>query len=148
MCTQSSKHPRLVPALCWRVCLFAVLVSLLACKPAYITEEKELSDRATSRINPTNLQAWAVTNLSSRSAHEDIAAEDLPSEILNLYDGEPRSYVHTNLGEERCIVISWGSGFGHRGFLIGSSKYRPVIGDNPMYVVEWIPGVYFCSQTR
>jgi hypothetical protein len=125
-----------------------VLVVLSACKPAYIAVEKELSDRAKSRINPTNLQAWAVTYLSSHSADEEIPPADLSSDIRSLYDYDPIAYVQTNLGEGSCIVIGWSSGLGKKGFLVAGPQFRPVIGDNPMYIEEWIPGVYFCSQTR
>lgn len=47
---------------------------------------------------------------------------------------------------ETYLMVHWGSGFGHWGFLVGSPHFRT---RDPFYqTVEWIPGLYFFADNR
>ncbi len=125
-----------------------IVLAALACTPAYVTEERELEKLARRSMNPTNLQAWAQDYLSTYQDDDAIPVELMPSQIREMFEQEPTAYVMEEKPGERSVMIVWGGGFGHRGFWIGQPQFKAKVEERPLFLVQWIPGLYFCTQNR
>lgn len=111
-----------------------------------------VADRARTGIDPHELQKWAVSVLaqSSRPADSELEKAEIPQRLHRLYESRWQYGPYVGLAEadahssERYLLVYWGGGFGHWGFLAGAPSFKT--SDPFYYVVEWIPGVYFFAD--
>jgi hypothetical protein len=96
------------------------------------------------RVNPAQLQEWAMSQVSRYSATNEnvvIPRQELPSFVSNIWGSEaPTACVWGGVHGKHLVLI-WGSGFGHWGMYVGSPgfSYPP----SEMHdLLVWKPGIY------
>ncbi len=122
------------------------LCTILSCVPTYEKERNKMANELKAVISPMALQVWAINVLRTKSPNEELIEGDLPREILNTGRGKPYAIVlYDEENMRTCIMISWGSGFGHQGLLIGDKDFKKM-SNNSLSLIEWAPGVYVFAQ--
>ena len=101
-------------------------------------EVKSLERQVKRKVDPAELQRWAMNVLSSHRYAGDSYGTNLPS-ILKLFEGRaPQVNVLSGGGLEPCVAIGWG-GKGDPFLLVGASNF---VTPNTRAIL-WKPGIYF-----
>jgi hypothetical protein len=129
--------------------ILALLVVIVAgYGQGYVERTQQFATQVKRVVNPDELQAWA-TNLiaktpsGNRNAGMNPRVAGIPKGFLDFYEDQPTPDVWVSVGDGgACVVICYGSGFGHWGLYVGdkSSKQEST---QQFYVVPWQPGIYF-----
>ena len=125
---------------------------LKLCTPLLERRVAAVADRARVGVDPHELQTWAVSVLaqSPRPAGSDLEKATIPQALHRLYKDRWKWGPHVSISDvdedsnESYLLVYWGGGFGHWGFLVGSPNFKT--SDPFYYLVEWISGVYFFAD--
>lgn len=79
-----------------------------------------------------------------------IPNDEIPLYLKNATELKPEM---ANLGEgdssEKFVRVTWGSGFGHWGLIVGDINFKDTSHDfSNMLISQWASGVYFYLETK
>jgi len=125
-------------------CLLALAVILAGCDSR---EEKLVAWVKQSPIDPHKLQEWSVAEIQKHEIGYFYPPKDWPAYLM--ITNEPSSiYVTCLENKERMIYVSWGSGFGHWGIVVGNTNFVMTDEGPGRPVFQWIPGVYIAPYSE
>jgi len=109
--------------------------------------------RAKKNIDPKQLQAWAIQEISKypltndTQILRDIPESEIPSQMQNLYSFSPRAAImKMDSSEIPSVKIIWGGGFFHWLFIIGPTNFSISTNGTFYKTVEWTQGVYYMRE--
>ena len=108
--------------------------------------------KAKSSVNPEQLRAWALSEISRHSeTNTDGSGHDISSEIPDymqrLYPDLPEDATVYPDHDQPYVDICWGGGFFHWTIDIGSTNFTETTGATNEYTTaEWVPGIYYSRE--
>ena len=119
------------------------------CTPVYVSKTKEFSAQIKAKLDPAKLQAWALKVLPQHINDNEVPLSEVPEEVKTCFDPPPAVLLAGWEGiPEQALMISWGSGFGHWGIVVGSKSFPMPRDTDRNYYVPWVPGVFFYHQKK
>jgi hypothetical protein len=126
---------------------------LLSITPSSVVQADDGFKKAKATIDPEKLRAWALKEIAKHKpstndfAGKDIPDSEIPDYIQTLYP-YPAEDATVQMDEDQpYVMITWGGGFFHWMFDIGSTNLAGTTGsDNHFTTVEWIPGIYYSRE--
>lgn len=124
-----------------------IVAFVAGCGSGYVKRTDKFANRVKGVVNSDELQAWA-TNLIANTPNVgaktivNVKREDIPNYIQAIYGEYPEGVEVQSSESGPCVVICYGSGFGHWGLYVGPPSFHEE-SDNNFYVVQWKPGIYF-----
>ena|ERR1700722_14715769 len=133
--------------------LMVVVVVAVISFVANHSQKKKLDsfeDEVKQSVDPVKLQEWALAIVESHDNGYELPVDSLPDYLLKLHNGGPSSaFVSAwNGTNTRCLIVSWGGGFGHHGIIVGKKGFSIPEHDSFELIDTWTPGVYFLWQTK
>jgi len=101
--------------------------------------------KATNTIDPETLRTWALESVRTNATVKDVT-NSMPREIQTLYSEPPQIEIGSS-----GLTLSWGGGFFHWVFYIGSTNDTlSHISKNRQYPYnfEWRPGIYYTREAN
>ena len=128
------------------VSILAAIVCVGCKRPADLRME-EFSKNVRQTINPAELESWATKVISNTPREQffvELTTNGVPEGIRRLMTNFETLEVGTDgLSNDKVVVFTRGSGFGHWGFAVGAPTYTCSFGHVQSH---WTNGIWFWTE--